>query len=1081
MTTYNKQHGLSERWRNALWLLAGLLIAVLLLLAANLEADRQERVRLDDFRGDVSDMVKISESIITDRLRDYDNSLLVLRDSYASEPHRFVNNIRLLRSGPLADRDVLVVLNDREGYVTYTDAPNAKPGLFMGKAAYFRYFADGGKDSLHIAAPLFGRVTQRYTIPLVRPVYNKQGSFSGVVALSVKQDSIANFGPRLQLSGNTTVTVVYNDGAIVSRSRDFSKVQGTKISPELLAPLLKGENGVFSGRSSIDAVERVVAYRHIPSTPLIVYVEASFENVLREVSQQRSILMWIAVLTSLIILALIIVYLKGRKTSLLLIESLRKSKEQEYEVLTQTSPDGFWMTDGLGQILDANDTICKILGYTREELLSLNIMDIEVDETPEQIAAYTRKLVEAGFARFESRHRRKDGAIIDVEVSVQYLAGVEERFFVFVRNITDLKIAENSLIESQERLHLSTRAANIGIWDWDVANNKLTWDDSMYTLYGIHKEVFSGAYDAWSRTIHPEDLQHTEAEIQAALRGEQEYSLEFRIIRPDGTVRFIQAHSKTFFDEHGKPLRMIGTNFDITERKHAEEELKESEYFFRESQRSASIGSYKTDFISGHWESSEVMDNIFGIDRDYNRNVQAWLNIVHPDDLGMMERYLREEVLSKRKTFDKEYRIIRRNDGECRWVHGLGAVKFDSNGNVLSMIGTIQDITERKQLEQQLQHTQKLESLGVLAGGIAHDFNNLLAVIIGHCSLATLRPDAAVEHIPQIEKAADRAAELCRQMLAYAGKSQLFMTQVDLGSLVNEMVRMLKSTIKKNVDIKLALSADIPSIRGDASQINQIVMNLIINASEAIGEAQGEVCVSLAKAEISAERAEKDYIGNLIPSGRYLRLEVTDNGCGMDDETKKRIFEPFYTTKFTGRGLGMSAVLGIITAHKGALQLSSHPGHGATFNVFLPIQDDGSDGDESLRQVSPASWQGSGTILLVEDEEQIRQVARILLKELGFKLIEASNGKEALEQYRNNAAEITLVVTDMDMPVMDGYQLFRELNNINPELPVIISSGFGDADITSRIAEGEIAGFLNKPYRFDQLRDVLRGVTEEHC
>ena len=524
---------------------------------------------------------------------------------------------------------------------------------------------------------------------------------------------------------------------------------------------------------------------------------------------------------------------------------------------------------------------------------------------------------------------------------------------------------------------------------------------------------------------------------------------------------------------------MIGTNIDITERKQAEEDLIESEYFFRESQRSASIGSYKTDFIAGYWESSEVLDSILGIDRDYNRNIQGWFDIVHPDDLGMMDRYVKEEVISKGKAFNKEYRIIRENDGESRWVHGLGEVKFDGDGNILSMIGTIQDITERKQLEQQFQHAQKLESLGVLAGGIAHDFNNLLAVIIGHCSLAALRPEAAVEHIPKIEKAADRAAELCRQMLAYAGKSQLFMTQVNMGSLVDEMVKMLKSTINKNVDIKLALSDDIPLISGDASQINQIAMNLIINAAEAIGEAQGEVYVSLEKIEIREEQSEKDHIGNIIPPGLYLRLGVTDNGCGMDDETKQRIFEPFYTTKFTGRGLGMSAVLGIITAHKGALQLSSHPGHGATFNVYLPIQGCESAGDESLQRISPTLLQGSGTILLAEDEEQIRQIAKILLEELGFKVIEASNGEEALEQYRNNSLDITLVVTDMDMPVMDGYQLFLALKKINPDLPVVISSGFGDADITSRVVEGNVAGILSKPYRFDQLREVLKRVVDQ--
>lgn len=256
-------------------------------------------------------------------------------------------------------------------------------------------------------------------------------------------------------------------------------------------------------------------------------------------------------------------------------------------------------------------------------------------------------------------------------------------------------------------------------------------------------------------------------------------------------------------------------------------------------------------------------------------------------------------------------------------------------------------------------------------------------------------------------------------------------------------------------------------------------MNLIINAAESIGEAQGEVRVTLAHTEIKAGQHEKDYLGKSIVPGLYICLEVADNGCGMDAETQQRIFEPFYTTKFSGRGLGMSAVLGIITGHKGALQLNSQPGQGTTFKVYLPLQVSDAIGAESQQQVNQAPWKGGGTILLVEDEPQLMMVAKMLVTELGFSVFEAVNGKEALELYHKNADYIDLVVTDLGMPVMDGYELLRELRKINPELPIIISSGYGDSDVTSRIMEGEVAGYLGKPYSFDQLREVLRGVVEK--
>jgi two-component system cell cycle sensor histidine kinase/response regulator CckA len=220
------------------------------------------------------------------------------------------------------------------------------------------------------------------------------------------------------------------------------------------------------------------------------------------------------------------------------------------------------------------------------------------------------------------------------------------------------------------------------------------------------------------------------------------------------------------------------------------------------------------------------------------------------------------------------------------------------------------------------------------------------------------------------------------------------------------------------------------------------------------------------------------YLGKDIPAGRYVCLDVTDTGCGMDDETRQRIFEPFYTTKFTGRGLGMSAVLGIITTHKGALQLKSQPGQGTSFKVYLPVHNGKPAADESLQLVHSIPWQGSGSILLVEDEPQLMTVAKNLIKALGFMVFEATNGNEALEIFRKNAEYITMVVTDIGMPVMDGYDLIRELKKIKPDLPVIVSTGFADMDVTRRTADLYVAGYLSKPFSFDQLREVLKGVVE---
>jgi PAS domain S-box-containing protein len=447
---------------------------------------------------------------------------------------------------------------------------------------------------------------------------------------------------------------------------------------------------------------------------------------------------------------------------------------------------------------------------------------------------------------------------------------------------------------------------------------------------------------------------------------------------------------------------------------------------------------------------------------------------------------------SDEKAFDLIVITLREGHHVFEWVHRknddstflvmvtLTAITF---GGEVILHALIRDVSAQKQLEeekmilqQQLQHAQKLESLGVLAGGIAHDFNNILAVINGHCYMLKTDSENTGNHVTGIENAVARAAELCRQMLAYAGKAQLDKSQVNVASLVVDIVNMLKSTLNQNAVIRFDCSADIPYIEGDASQLSQIAMNLIINASESINEAQGQIFVSLANTNVEVGQTEKDHLGKTIPPARYLVLEVTDTGSGMDDETKQRIFEPFYTTKFMGRGLGMSAVLGIITAHNGALQLISQPGLGATFKIYLPVSKEFHK-EEFPQQEPSVPWHGTGTILLVEDEEQTRLIVKNMLNKLGFTVIEASNGKEALEEYYTKASDITLVMTDLGMPIMDGYALFSELKKLNPQLPIIISSGFGNAVITSRIPSRDIAGLVSKPYSFELLREVLQRIT----
>jgi len=538
-----------------------------------------------------------------------------------------------------------------------------------------------------------------------------------------------------------------------------------------------------------------------------------------------------------------------------------------------------------------------------------------------------------------------------------------------------------------------------------------------------------------------------------------------------------------------KVMAVLGIYEDITEYKQLEIALIKSEQNLQTIIKVSPVPLAINDSHGNITFVNDVFLQTVGYTLDEIPTLEEWWYRAYPDPhyrQKVADSWMKNLEEAKRTSSlftPMEVTIVCKDDAIRTFICSAASIESGFEENYLVVLF---DITARKKaeeekllFEQQMQHTQKLESLGVLSGGIAHDFNNILAIIMGYCSLTKMDYETTGQNILEIEKAAERAAALCRQMLAYAGKAQITKSQVNMWTLVDEMVTMLKATLPQNAVIKPDLSTGIPIIEGDTSQLRQVVMNLIINSSEAIGTEQGEITVSLTNITVRADHPEKDYHGKEITPGKYVCLEVTDTGCGMDEETKWRIFEPFYTTKLTGRGLGMSAVLGIINSHNGALQLFSQFGQGTTFKVYLLVPASDSNGNENHNQSNPlVPWQGSGTILLVEDEDQIRQLAKIMLQKFGFTVLEAVNGKEALEVYQKNCAEIRMVLTDMGMPVMDGYALFPALKQLNPRLPIVISSGFGDADVISRIGRDNIAGIISKPYNSIQLRDVLMDVVE---
>ncbi|MDD2237507.1 MAG: response regulator, partial [Kiritimatiellae bacterium] len=402
------------------------------------------------------------------------------------------------------------------------------------------------------------------------------------------------------------------------------------------------------------------------------------------------------------------------------------------------------------------------------------------------------------------------------------------------------------------------------------------------------------------------------------------------------------------------------------------------------------------------------------------------------------------------------------------------------------------DISDRKAaeearlvMERQVQHTQKLESLGVLAGGIAHDFNNLLTAILGHTELAldALSPMApGRENLHEIEKVTCRAAELAKQMLAYSGKGRFVIEPIDLGILIEQMGHLLEVAISKRVDVKYRLAPDLPLFQGDSTQVRQIIMNLITNASEAIGDHEG--MIALSTGSMYCERAFLDEAvqalhtsnDDQLPEGTYVYFEVKDSGTGMNSTTMAKIFDPFFTTKFTGRGLGMSAVLGIIRGHRGFIRIHSEVGRGSTLGVYFPAGCLSGGAAVAVGATPSASdWRGEGLVLLADDEEYVRDVGRQMLERMGFAVLPATDGREAVELYEKRGSEISCVLLDLTMPRLSGYEAFCALRRINPNVPVFLASGYSEQTVVDRFAGKGLDGFIQKPFSFSVLRDKLAG------
>ena len=608
-----------------------------------------------------------------------------------------------------------------------------------------------------------------------------------------------------------------------------------------------------------------------------------------------------------------------------------------------------------------------------------------------------------------------------------------------------------------------------GTWFWDIKANRLSWSDEVRRLFGKPQDRIPN-YEEYLQAILPSDRERFERSARDSISTKSGCSIKFQIARPDGEVRTLTCTSEVLCDEDGSPVGLFGACQDITERIKAEAALREGEERFRNMADTAPVMIW----VSGPDKLCTFFNKGWLTFRGRAQEEElgnGWAEGVHSDDLDRcLETYT--SAFDARHEFQMEYRL-RRADGEYRWILDKGVPRFEPSGVFAGYIGSCIDVTDFKRDQEQQIAKQKLESVGTLASGIAHDFNNLLGGILAHSELALTQltsgshPEEALQNI---RIGAIRGGEIVRQLMIYTGHESERVEAVDVSRIVEDMLELLRVSVSKRAAVRVHLGQRLPAVRANPAQIRQVVMNLITNASEAIGDQDGVIRITT-----GVVKAGKDTAPGLkaLGAGGYVQLKVSDTGPGIAPEVQARVFDPFFTTKTTGHGLGLTVVQGIVGNLSGTIRISSRPGTGTTVRVLLPCTKREASITRPACCDDHESQFPQATILIVEDEDLLRQAVSKVLGKKGYSVIEAKDGSVALAVIGDPHKLVNVILLDLTLPGISSRQVLEEAKRLRPQMKAIVTSAYTEqmaADLLIR----RFDGFIRKPYQVAELMELVR-------
>ena len=804
--------------------------------------------------------------------------------------------------------------------------------------------------------------------------------------------------------------------------------------------------------------------------------------------------------------------LRQQNEQLIFSREITEAERLRYQNLFEFAPDGYFVTDNLGIIQEANQAASSLLSVSQKALIGKPLVVYIAEKYRFDFVSRLRKLQNLQEWEMYLRPRRgspfpgkvRVNPLYDnlskstrflwsiSDVSEQHAALHErEKLEVALRQNSDLleiKVAERtaelitanerlqreiiereniqqSLKESEEQLSLAMAAGNTAIWDWHIQKNEVFWSPNMGSMCGLSGHALSPIDEEFINLISNEDREHFRHCVHETFEKGVDLYCEYRVISSDNNLRWLGTRAKLHYDENGQPLRMIATTRDITNRKETERKIFEQAALLDIATDAILVRDLKSQIIFWNqgaermygWQSQEVFvrntQDIFYNSNDNQQEIAALETVFNSGSW--------EGELYKKTKLGKEIIV------QSRWT-----LMLDTDGQPKSILTVDTDITEKKRLQQEYFRAQRLESIGILAGGIAHDMNNILTPILGSAQLLKDKyyqdKKCTLERLTAIEKNAKQAAALVKQLLSFARGFEGKYTTLQVNDLIEDTIQFVKQTVSKSIKFSTHLSPKLSPVYGDKTQLHQVVMNLVVNAADAMPNG-GHLSIS----------AENLYIDEKIQQinchakgGNYIVITVRDTGIGMSPEIVERIFEPFFTTKDFGKGtgLGLSTVQGIIKSHKGFINVDSKVGKGSKFQIFLPSINQ----EISLvKSDDHKMYPGQGElILLVDDEAQIIEVTKTILESYNYQIITARNGKEAIDIYTQNQDKIKLVLMDIMMPEMDGNAAICKLKEINPQVKIIACSGRNIEPDN----EAQVAAILLKPYSNQELLEKLNSV-----